>query len=73
MEPLIYTAMVREGGAARSRGPESGPNERDKIIPDNWTKVYYEWMNNIRDWCISRQIWWGHRIPHGPARTADRS
>jgi len=34
-----------------------------KIIPDNWEKTYYEWMNNIRDWCVSRQIWWGHRIP----------
>ena len=34
-----------------------------RIIPDIWTKTYYEWMNNIKDWCISRQIWWGHRIP----------
>ncbi len=34
-----------------------------KIIPDNWTKVYFEWMRNVQDWCISRQIWWGHRIP----------
>lgn len=36
---------------------------RTRIIPEHWTKTYYEWMNNIRDWCISRQIWWGHRVP----------
>ena len=34
-----------------------------RIIPDTWTRTYYDWMENIRDWCISRQIWWGHRIP----------
>lgn len=34
-----------------------------KFVPDNWKNTYYEWMNNIQDWCISRQIWWGHRIP----------
>ncbi|MEW8046659.1 MAG: class I tRNA ligase family protein, partial [Candidatus Thiodiazotropha sp.] len=32
-------------------------------VPDNWKNTYYEWMRNIQDWCISRQIWWGHRIP----------
>ncbi|MGD8494451.1 MAG: valine--tRNA ligase [Desulfobacterales bacterium] len=34
-----------------------------RIIPDTWTRTYYDWMENIRDWCISRQIWWGHQIP----------
>ena len=36
---------------------------KTKFIPGNWTKTYYEWMNNIQPWCISRQLWWGHRIP----------
>ena len=39
---------------------ESG---KTRIIPDVWTKTYYDWMYNIKDWCISRQIWWGHQIP----------
>jgi len=34
-----------------------------KFIPETWSKVYFNWMNNIDDWCISRQIWWGHSIP----------
>ncbi len=36
---------------------------RIRFIPDNWAKTYFEWMRNIEDWCISRQLWWGHRIP----------
>ncbi|MCL4125991.1 UNVERIFIED_CONTAM: hypothetical protein GTU68_021374 [Idotea baltica] len=34
-----------------------------KFVPENWSNTYFEWMRNIEDWCISRQIWWGHRIP----------
>ena len=36
---------------------------RIRFVPDSWNKTYFEWMNNIEDWCISRQLWWGHRIP----------
>ena len=39
---------------------ESG---RIRFVPENWSKTYFEWMKNIRDWCISRQLWWGHQIP----------
>jgi valyl-tRNA synthetase len=36
---------------------------RIRFVPDNWSKTYFQWMRNIQDWCISRQLWWGHRIP----------
>jgi valyl-tRNA synthetase len=36
---------------------------RIRFVPDNWAKTYFQWMSNIQDWCISRQLWWGHRIP----------
>ena len=34
-----------------------------RFVPESWSKTYFEWMHNIQDWCISRQLWWGHRIP----------
>ena len=36
---------------------------RTRFVPENWSRTYFEWMKNIHDWCISRQLWWGHRIP----------
>ncbi len=47
---------------------EAVKSGRTKFVPANWDKTYYEWMNNIQPWCISRQLWWGHQIPawYGP-------
>jgi valyl-tRNA synthetase len=42
---------------------EAVEDGRIKFVPDNWKNTYFDWMRNIQDWCISRQIWWGHRIP----------
>ncbi|MDR1997281.1 MAG: valine--tRNA ligase, partial [Candidatus Margulisbacteria bacterium] len=49
----------------RLAGPavEAVKSGRIKFYPERWSKVYFDWMENIREWCISRQIWWGHRIP----------
>ncbi len=45
--------------------------KKTRFVPQNWDKTYYEWMNNIQPWCVSRQLWWGHRIPawFGPDNT----
>ncbi len=49
-----------EIGSLCSLAVEDG---RIRFVPDNWSKTYFQWMRNIQDWCISRQLWWGHRIP----------
>jgi valyl-tRNA synthetase len=63
VEPLIskqWFVAVKTLAAEAMAAVEDG---RTRLIPANWDKSYYDWMSNIRDWCISRQIWWGHRIP----------
>ena len=42
---------------------EAVKNGSVRFVPERWSKIYFNWMNNIQDWCISRQLWWGHRIP----------
>lgn len=55
----------RIGGKAAITDPALAcvADGRVKFVPDNWSNTYNQWLNNIQDWCISRQIWWGHRIP----------
>jgi len=63
IEPLLskqWFVRVAPLAEAASQAVREG---RTRIYPSNWESTYFEWMNNIRDWCISRQIWWGHRIP----------
>jgi valyl-tRNA synthetase len=43
--------------------PEGGEREHVRFVPGEWLSTYHHWINNIQDWCISRQLWWGHRIP----------
>ena len=55
----VYKELQKQDlPAARKAVPEL-----TRILPESWAKTYYHWLDNIRDWCISRQIWWGHRIP----------
>ena len=63
IEPkLSYQWYVKTSEMA-SKANEAVNNGKISFHPENWIKTYFNWMNNIEDWCISRQIWWGHRIP----------
>ena len=63
LEPMITDQWFVKTKELADRGIAEVENENMKFIPKNWEKTYFEWMYNIQDWCISRQIWWGHQIP----------
>ncbi len=63
IEPLLTDQWFVKAGPLAQPAIEAVENGDIKFVPDNWKNTYFEWMRNIEDWCISRQIWWGHRIP----------
>ena len=63
IEPLLTDQWYVKVGPLARPAIEAVETGRIRFVPDNWKNTYYEWMRNIQDWCISRQIWWGHRIP----------
>ena len=63
IEPLLTDQWFVKAGPLAEPAIKVVEDGRIRFVPDNWKNTYFEWMRNIEDWCISRQIWWGHRIP----------
>jgi valyl-tRNA synthetase len=63
VEPMISTQWFVRIQPLAKAALEAVRDGRIRIVPERFTKVYYNWLENIEDWCISRQLWWGHRIP----------
>ncbi len=63
IEPMVSTQWFVQIKPLAEAALTAVQEERIRIVPERFTKVYYNWLENIEDWCISRQLWWGHRIP----------
>jgi valyl-tRNA synthetase len=63
IEPMLTDQWYVSMESLAKRALKSVADGEVKFVPDNWTHVYNQWLENIQDWCISRQLWWGHRIP----------
>ena len=63
VEPMVSTQWFVRIEPLAEAALEAVRDGRIRIVPERFTKVYYNWLENIEDWCISRQLWWGHRIP----------
>jgi len=63
VEPMVSTQWFVRMKALAEPALEAVRQGRIAIVPERFAKVYYNWLENIRDWCVSRQLWWGHRIP----------
>lgn len=68
VEPMLSTQWFVKMDAIAAKALKAVRDGHIKIVPERFEKVYYHWLENIEDWCISRQLWWGHRIPvwYGP-------
>ena len=63
LEPLLTDQWYLDAKTLAKPAIEAVKSKEIQFVPNNWEKTYFQWMDNIQDWCISRQLWWGHRIP----------
>ena len=63
IEPLLTEQWFADAKFLSKKAIQVVRKKKTNFFPNNWSKTYFQWMNNIQPWCISRQLWWGHRIP----------
>ena len=63
IEPLLTEQWFADAKFLAKKAIQVVKKKKTNFFPNSWTKTYFQWMNNIQPWCISRQLWWGHRIP----------